>query len=226
MSMLRTLCLVAALLGAAAPAHAFWGVLGKLGSAAGKAGGAAAKTGTAAKAGAAGGAVAVGAEAELAAQAAAKAGATAGTAAAVTGDDIARASGLGKAVPDEIAHMLQAIPAKRLADVPDVKAREWLAKPVQDLKPAHASDIMQTHDRVRDTLAKQHPQLPASPQHSWYLAELTLRAAHLGHHGAKTSLAQRCQNDAAFAKQHPQHCSAAVAKPAQAGKEAKTKTPA
>jgi hypothetical protein len=107
--------------------HAFLGLLGKLGSAAGKAG-------AVGKGAAAGGAAVAGAEIAQGANAAGKAaklGAAGegGAAAANSADDIARASGLGKAVPDDIAAMMTT-KGKTLLDVPDPGTRAWLGTPV------------------------------------------------------------------------------------------------
>lgn len=146
---------------AAAPAQAWLGVLGKLGSAAGK--GAA---GTAGKGAAAGAGVVAGTEAVQGANAAAKAAKAGGAAelgagdaafaagaaernaamGAASADDIARQSGLGKAVPDDVAAML-ASPGKKLSDIPDAGTRSWLSLPRKQLTAVDA-DLM-VHDYVR-----------------------------------------------------------------------------
>lgn len=208
---LRTL-LAGALLGLALlnPAHAWLGVLGKIGSAAGK--GAA---GTAGKGAAAGAGAVVGAEALHGANAAGKvgkAGAAAEAGAAATADDVSRASGLGKAVPDDVAAMLHT-PGKTLADVPDVGARSWLGTPKAKLTPADADRMVTDYVALLEgrpamgPAAKVQPATPAKAplpatkppaEIPWFAIELALRAAHLGHKGAQAELDRLCR-----AKQPP-----------------------
>lgn len=188
-------------------ANAWLGALGKIGSAAGKGAAGAAGKGAAAGAGAVAGAEAV--QGANAAGKAAKAGVAAEGAAAASADDISRASGLGKAVPDEIAAMLHT-PGKTLADVPDVGARSWLGKQRAKLT-ANDADLM-----VRDyaallegkpakgppaspapAAAGAQPQLPTrkpAAEIPWYATELLMRAAHVGHAGARSELDRLCRS--------------------------------
>ena len=206
--------LAAVVLAAAAvapgPAHAWLGALSKLGSAAGK-GAATAGKGAAAGAGAVGGV-----EAVQGANAAAKAGkgaAAAEGAAAASADDISRASGLGKAVPDEVAAMLST-PGKTLLDVPDPGARSWLGRPASKLHPTDADLMVRDYAALlegkpaagprpaieRTAAAPREPQLPTSrppSQVPWYAFELVARAAHLGHTGARAEKERLCRSTAA-----------------------------
>jgi hypothetical protein len=212
--------LAAAALLAVPPAHAFWGVLGKLGKASATAGKGA---GTAAKAG---GAAAVGAEAaegaSLASQAA-KAGA-AGADEAGSAAQLSKASGLGPAVPDEVAAMLRT-PGKTLADVPDPGTRAWLSTPPSRARPGDPE--LMVHDYVK--LLEGRPaagpaqKVPAQPaalptRHPpsgvpWHALELLARAAVHGHRGAQSELDRLCATPQAR-QQHPGTC----ARPAQARK--------
>lgn len=189
------------------PAHAWLGALAKIGSAAGKGAASTAGKGAAAGAGAVAGAEAV--QGANAAAKAGKAGAAAEAGAAATADDLSRASGLGKAVPEDVAALLHT-PGKTLADVPDVGARSWLGTPRSKLTPADA-DLM-----VRDYVAllegkpakgpaavkpagaaePAKPRLPAArppAEVPWYATELVLRAAHLGHTGAQAEVDRLCR---------------------------------
>jgi hypothetical protein len=197
---------------AASPAHAIWGVLGKLGAGAGKAAGAAGKgvAGAAGKGAATGGAAVAGAELATEGALAAKAGALAGQSA----DDLARASGLGKAVPDEIAAMAYS-PGKTLLDVPDLGTHSWLSTPVRQQSRVDADLMVRDYARLLDgkpalgrpvhavaqPVAKA-PRLPSTKPPSqipWHAVELLARAAHLGHNGAQTELQRICRNQAAKA---------------------------
>lgn len=191
------------------PAHAWLGALSKLGSAAGK-GAATAGKGAAAGAGAVGGV-----EAMQGANAAAKAGkgaVAAEGAAAASADDISRASGLGKAVPDEVAAMLST-PGKTLLDVPDPGARSWLGRPAAKLNPADADLMVRDYAALlqgkpaagprqaieRTAANPREPQLPTTrppSQVPWYAFELVARAAHLGHAGAKAEKERLCRSTA------------------------------
>ncbi|MES2584958.1 MAG: hypothetical protein V4627_19700 [Pseudomonadota bacterium] len=199
-------CGLAMLLGGAVvlPAHAIWGLLGKVGSGASKAAGVAGKgaAGAAGKGAATGGAAVAGAELATEGALVAKTGAATSTVA----DDLARASGLGKAVPDDIAAMALGS-GKTLAEVPDLGARAWLATPTKQLGRADA-DLM-VHDYVRlleGKAAKGRPVQPAvtpapvaklpstkpSAEVPWYAVELLVRAVHLGHKGAQAELDRLC----------------------------------
>lgn len=192
------------------PAHAWLGVLGKLGSAAGK--GAA---GAAGKGAATGAGVVVGAEAlEGAAHAAkaAKAGAAAeGGAAATSAEQLSKASGLGKAVPDDVAAMLST-PGKTLLDVPDPGTRSWLGRPSAKFSAADTDLMVRDYvsllegkaaagPPVRAPIAGakkvQAPRLPTTKpatQVPWYALELLARAAHLGHKQAQLELNRLCSS--------------------------------
>lgn len=190
------------------PSHAWLGALGKLGSAAGK--GAA---GTAGKGAAAGAGVVVGAEAlEGASHAAkaAKAGAAAeGGAAATSAEQLAKASGLGKAVPDDVAAMLST-PGKTLLDVPDPGTRSWLGMPSAKFSAVDTDLMVRDYVSLLEGKAAAGPQFrapaakkmqpaqlptkkPAS-QVPWYALELLARAAHLGHKQAQLELDRLCSN--------------------------------
>ncbi|QTD44651.1 hypothetical protein [Ottowia testudinis] len=245
----RTALTVTALLAAmlAPPAaHAFWGALGKLGSLGGKAATSAAGKGAAATAGkgvAAGGASVAGVEL---AEGAAQAGKAGAGLAAHSGDDIARASGLGKAVPDELAAMLRT-PGKTLLDVPDAGARHWLSTPTSKLGAADADLMVTDYVRLlegksalgpaaapatpaaakagRRTAAPPAPKLPTERPASsvpWHAAELLVRAAHLGHTGAQQELDRLCRAPAAQAT--PAAC--AQRKPTAAPPAAAARKPA
>ncbi|AYQ26978.1 MULTISPECIES: hypothetical protein [unclassified Polaromonas] len=215
-----------------APSYAFWGLLGKVGSTAGKGAAAAGAAGKGA-AGAAGvaGAVEVTQGANAAAKAAKAAGAAelgAGDVAAAAGaaernaaagamsaDELSRASGLGKAVPDDIAAMLTA-PGRKLSDVPDAGTRSWLSLPRKQLTATDA-DLM-VHDYVKlleGRPAAGPPRRRASasietekalaarpvPPHRpvadvpWHAVELLVRAAHAGHVGARNELNKLCREN-------------------------------
>jgi hypothetical protein len=202
--------------------HAFWGLLGKLGSAAGKAG-------TVGKGAAAGGAAVAGAEGANAAAQAAKAAnaAKAGTAAeggakaATSAEELSKASGLGKAVPDEIAAMMTT-KGKALLDVPDPGTRAWLSTPATKLGPADA-DLMvrdyvkllegkpatgpvKTTDKAAN--ASTAPKLPTNTPAStipWHAVELLARAAHIGHRGAQSELDRLCRT-ASLNTSAPTYC--------------------
>jgi hypothetical protein len=215
-----------------APSYAFWGLLGKLGSAAGKGAGAAGAAGKGA-AGAAGvaGAVEVAQGANTAAKAAKVAGAAelgAGDVAAAAGaaerntaagvmsaDELSRASGLGKAVPDEVAAMMAA-PGRKLSDVPDAGTRSWLSLPRKQLTATDA-DLM-VHDYVKllegrpaagppprrakasiesEKVAAAKPMPPHRPATDvpWHAVELLVRAAHAGHAGARDELNKLCRDN-------------------------------
>ncbi len=193
------------------PAHAIWGLLGKLGSVASK-GGTAAKGAAAAGAGAtaAGTAEIMGAGAQGAKVAGSAAGGVSelSTAAsqtsklgAMSAEDLSRASGLGKAVPDEITFMMNS--GKVLAEIPDVKAQAWLKKPWGDLQPVQAHLMVEDYVRLLEvnpktakSLAPAQKSVPtkaASNDISWYQFELIARAAHLGHVGAAQEQARLCR---------------------------------
>jgi hypothetical protein len=199
--------------------HAFWGLLGKLGSAAGKAG-----AGAAGKGAAAGGAAVAGAEVAQGANAAGKAaklgaaseGAAAaegGAKAATSADELSKASGLGKAVPDDIAAMMTT-KGKTLLDVPDPGTRAWLGSPATKLGPADADLMVRDYvkllegkpaggpakagDKVADKAASAStaPKLPGNtPVNTipWHAVELLARAAHIGHRGAQSELDRLCR---------------------------------
>jgi hypothetical protein len=192
-----------------APAHAIWGLLGKLG-------GAAAKGGTAAKGAAAAGATAAG-TAEIMGAGAQGAKAAGGAAAgasevsttasqtaklgAMSAEDLSKASGLGKAVPDEITFMMNS--GKVLADIPDLKVQAWLKKPWRELQPTQAHLMVEDYVRLLEvnpknaknvaSAQKSVPTKTASSDISWYQYELIARAAHLGHVGAQQEQARLCR---------------------------------
>lgn len=190
------------------PAHAWLGALGKLGSAAGK--GAA---GTAGKGAATGAGVVVGAEALEGASHAAKAAkagaATEGGAAATSAEQLSRASGLGKAVPDDVAAMLST-PGKTLLDVPDPGTRSWLGMPSAKFSAADTDLMVRDYvsllegkaaagPPVRAPIAGakkvQAPKMPTTKpaaQVPWHALELLARAAHLGHRQAQLELDRLC----------------------------------
>lgn len=196
--------------------HAFWGLVGKLGSAAGKAG-----AGAAGKGAAAGGAAIAGAEVAEGANAAAHAAkaAKATTAAegsakaATSAEELSKASGLGKAVPDDIAAMMTT-KGKTLLDVPDPGTRAWLGTPATKLDPADADLMVRDYvkllegkpasgpakagDKVADKAASAStaPKLPSNtPVNTipWHAVELLARAAHIGHRGAQSELDRLCR---------------------------------
>ncbi len=208
-SIVAAVCVLSALVASPA-AHAWLGALAKLGSAGGKAA-------TVGKGAAAGGAAVAGAEMATGANAAAKVGAH-------SADELSKASGLGKAVPDDIAGMLST-PGKALADVPDTGARAWLATPPSRLKPGDA-DLMVT-DYVKllqgkpangpanrqaaagETASKKPSETPISGQTPasqipWHAIELLARAAHLGHRSAQSELNRVCQGADKSAQRAPQ----------------------
>jgi hypothetical protein len=226
------LCILFSLaLAAPLPAHAFWGVLGKLGSSAGKTGAA-----TAGKTGAAAGtAGVVGVEAEAAAAAAAKAAKSADNlhpnGAPATAEQISAQSGLGKAVPAEVEAMLYGGGGRTLKSVPDAGVRDWLQMPYRaSAASPKATEMM--HDYVRllegkpamgpkptNTSAKvPEPLLPhTKPARDvpWYAIELVLRAAHMGHIGAQREVDRLCREHGKSSAPLPPHCKpnpAAVAK--------------
>jgi hypothetical protein len=195
------------------PAHAIWGLLGKLGAGAGKAAGTVGKgaAGVAGKGAATGGAAVAGAE--LAAVEGAQA-AKAGVLATQSADDLARATGLGKAVPDEIAAMAYT-PGRTLADVPDLGVHSWLSTPIKQLNRADADLMVSDYVRLLEGKAAQGrpatlaaksatpaaatkaPKLPTTKpaaQVPWHAVELLVRAAHLGHKGAQTELSRLCSS--------------------------------
>ncbi|RYX94395.1 MAG: hypothetical protein EOO28_15205 [Comamonadaceae bacterium] len=210
------------------PAHAWLGALaklGKAGSAAGK--GAAGAAGAAGKGAAAGGGALAGADALEAANAAGHVGKTAraGTAAegagasAATAEEISKASGLGKAIPDDIAAMLTT-PGKTLNDIPDTGVRSWLEMPAGRFGNTDTNLMMRDYARLVEgkpalgppqtvkarTLAPPAPvaahganasKLPArTPEGNtpWFAVELLVRAAHLGHKNAQTELKRLCSS--------------------------------
>ncbi|MDO5693235.1 MAG: hypothetical protein Q4G70_12310 [Pseudomonadota bacterium] len=190
------------------PAHAFWGLLGKVGSAGGKAAATAGKTaaGTAGKGAAAGGAAVAGAEAANTGAQAAKAGAGL---AAQSGDDIARASGLGKAVPDEVSAMLHT-PGKTLADISDPGTRSWLSLPPGQLhasdaplmvtdyarllegKPAKGPKAADTTQQAANVPPARLPTSTPPSQVPWQAIELLLHAARMGHQGTQSEWKRLC----------------------------------
>ena len=169
------------LLGAHLPAQAFWGVLGSIGRGAGKVAKVAPKPkpmpvlSTSGKIGTAAGATGM-SESAMA---------------------ISKASGLGKAVPDDIAAMMR-LPARKLEDIPDAGTRSWLTPPPNAQAPNDAIFMMRDYNRIikgRPALGPQQKSLPLDkiptpafesddPEKiekiSWYAMELLLRAAHLG----------------------------------------------
>ncbi len=200
------LCLAFA---APAPAHAFWGLLGK---AAGKAATAGGKAGTAAK-GAAAGAVAAEGTAAV----------TAGKGAASLADD---AAGLGARGG---AHELSAVNA---ALPPEVQA--LLAKPAHALTPGDTTRMMDSYQqmvaqagRTGDFSAVE--KLPTSAGTSRTLApppakpaaaatpaaegasgalplhalRILLHASHAGHRGAQDELARVCSSNSAESRRFP-----------------------
>jgi hypothetical protein len=237
---------------APSPAHAWLGALAKLGSAAGKAGtGAAGKGAAAGGAAIAGAEVANGVGA--AGKAAATAGGAADDAArlgATSADDVSRASGLGAAVPDEVRALMN--PGKTLADVPDPGTRAWFGLPRQQLT-AQDADLMvrdyvallegkaakgpiqspvksQTNNKtanVQTTSPTPTPvQLPSNKPAShipWHAVELLLRAAHVGHSGARQEAQRICADSKQIANNQsakPPHpaCQNTAARPVVAAK--------
>ncbi len=211
-------CMTLALALALAPqsSHAFLGLLGKLGSAAGKGGSAA---GAAGKGAAAGGAAVAGAEVAEGANAAAQAAKAAKATTNV--DELSKASGLGKAVPDDIAAML-GTKGKTLLDVPDPGTRSWLSLPSAKLGPLETNLMVRDYVRLlegkaaagpaktkplnpADGAAPKLPTAAAPNTIPWHAVELLARAAHVGHKGAQIELDRVCRN-ADTAKATPAYC--------------------
>jgi hypothetical protein len=142
-----------------------------------------------------------------------------GRGSAYSADEISKASGLGKAVPDEVAAMRRAS-GKTLADVPDAGARAWLSQTsfvradadamVRDyalllegkpaLGPVAAAKQSAPAKNAPATAAlppSQGARAAADAQPSWFALELLIHAAHLGHRGAQTEQWRVCQAAAA-----------------------------
>jgi hypothetical protein len=181
-------------LGVAQPSWAFLGLLSKVGKLA-KVG----KAASVGKGGAAAGAAVVGADAVEGAAAANRVLPT-------SAEALSRASGLGKAVPDEVAAMLKT-PGKTLSDIPDPMVNRWLSASPHTQTLADANGMMidvqrlssgktaigkpvQTHPTAAETQPVAGRALP------WYAIELTLRAAHLGHRAAMLQRASICRDPA------------------------------
>jgi hypothetical protein len=217
------------------PSHAFLGALAKIGSAVGKGAGAAGAAGK----GAAGAVGAVGVmEATQGANAAAKAAKVVGAgdsvaaagaaeraamagageqrmaAGVATADDISRSTGLGKAVPDDIAAMLST-PGKTLGDVPDAGTRSWLSMPKKQVTVADADLMVRDYVRLlegqpaagpparrarlsieQEKALAERPVPPHRPTRDvpWHAVELLVRATHAGHAGARNELNRLCQD--------------------------------
>ncbi|RZJ24325.1 MAG: hypothetical protein EOO54_09805 [Haliea sp.] len=189
------------------PAHAWLGALGKLGKL-----GSAAGKGAATKGAAAGSGTVAGAEALDAAGHAARAGGAAesvGHAAGSTAsaEQLAKASGLGKAVPDDIAAMLTT-PGKTLLDIPDAGVRSWLQTPAAKLSPIDADLMAHDYLRLLEGKAAAGPRQPAAAQRlaatglptrvpaaqvPWFAIELLARAAIHGHQPAQRELDRICR---------------------------------
>ena len=211
----------------AEPAHAFWGLLGKLGSLGGKtapAAGAAAKGAGAAGTAAKGAAVVVGVDAVLtnssamnAANALSKTGKV-GTAVdvaelsvvnkAATAEELSKAAGLGKAVPDEVLAMLTTR-HKKLADVPDLGARQWLELNKTKVKPGDAELMIRDYATLLEGKAAMGPEklrelhkptkVPdygimqnSANEIPWYAFELLARAGHFGSKFAQGEFKRVC----------------------------------
>jgi hypothetical protein len=176
-------------LGVAQPSWAFLGLLSK-----------AAKVGKAAsvgKGGAAAGAAVVGADTVEAA-------ATANRALPNSAEALSKASGLGKAVPDEVAAMLKT-PGKTFNDIPDPMVNRWLSASPHTQTLADANGMMIDAERLsqgKSAIGKpaqtHQAAAVAKPARAvpWYAIELTLRAAHLGHRVAMLQRARICRDPA------------------------------
>lgn len=138
-------------------------------------------------------------------------------AAALSADELSKASGLGKAIPDNVASMMLHTPGKTLADIPDIGAKTWLSKPVTThlasdaeflmrdyylllqgkpaLGPAVSSKKAELKEIVNSSKAIQKHGKNTIP---WYAVELLIRAAHLGYRLAEKELAEKCKNPAQF----------------------------
>jgi hypothetical protein len=225
------ICVAAALVASAmasTPAHAWLGALAKLGSAGGKAA-------TVGKGAAAGGAAVASTEIATGANAAAKVGkvgAGADQAAGVgahSADELSKASGLGKAVPDDIAAMLST-PGKTLLDVPDTGARAWLATPPSKLTAADANLMVTDYVKLLQGKPAKGPSKPSTQpvesaaqkapevqipgmtppnQVPWHSVELLARAAHIGHRAAQSELNRLCSG-AEKSAQRPAQCTTAT----------------
>jgi hypothetical protein len=200
-------CLALFLVLQASAAHAWFGALGKLGSAAGKAGSTAGAAGKGAAVGVAGVEVAEGANA--AAQAAKAANASKAGLGVQSADDIAKASGLGKAVPDDVAAMLHSS-GKTLSDIPDLGTRSWLSKPLPELSMSDANAMVRDYARLVEgksalgpskltpsTAPDPLPKLKPNTEIPWQALELLFRAGHAGHQAAQLEAVRICaQRDA------------------------------
>ncbi|NBW48943.1 MAG: hypothetical protein EBR49_02425 [Betaproteobacteria bacterium] len=134
-------------------------------------------------------------------------------AAAHTGEDIAHASGLGKAVPDDVASMMHGT-GKTLSDVPDAGAKAWLSKPLDKLQKTDADQMVTDYVKLLEGKATQGPakagaqaatKAPTAQMNNppetvpWYAVQLLVRAAHLGSRWASKELNRVCQNNQAAA---------------------------
>jgi hypothetical protein len=186
-------------LGLAQPSWAFLGLLSKIGKVA-KAG----KAASVGKGGAAAGAAFVGTDTLEGA-------AAANRLLPDSAQALSKASGLGKAVPDEVAAMLKT-PGKSLRDIPDPLVSRWLSASPQTQTMADANGMMIDVERLSS--GQKTMGIPSSlnqaatkntPKNSsggsamtmiWYAVELTLRAAHLGHRAAMLHRIDICRDPA------------------------------
>ncbi len=222
--LIRTLMATLALSALLVPSSA--GAWVKLGSAGGK-------VAAVGKGAAAGGAAVAGAEMATGANAIAKVGAVGGSAEGATAagaqsaDELSKAFGLGKAVPDDMAAMLTT-PGKTLADVPDTGARAGLATPLSKLKASNADLLVTDYVKLLQgkpaigpanrpvtagqAASKKTPEMlisghTLSAQVPWHAIEVLARAAHLGHRAAQNELSRLCQGTDQSA-QRPAQCAA------------------
>ncbi len=126
-----------------------------------------------------------------------------------SGEDIAHASGLGKAVPEDVASMLHST-GKTLSDVPDAGARAWLSTPIEQLQKTDANHMVTDYVKLLEgkatvgptstgtqlagkapTKAAKHP--PETVP--WYAVQLLVRAVHLGSRWASAELNRVCQSN-------------------------------
>lgn len=135
---------------------------------------------------------------------------------AISAEEISKASGLGKAVPDNIAALMIHTPGKTLADVEDMGVKAWLTKPTASYVASDAQGLMRDYELLlqgkpalgplgsttltfKQTL-KTSEKTQAAAQHTlpWYAPELLIRAAHLGDKLAQKKLEEQCNNPAQF----------------------------
>jgi hypothetical protein len=178
-------------LGLAQPSWAFLGLLSKIGKAA-----------SVGKGGAAAGAAFVGTDTLEGA-------AAANRLLPDSAQALSKASGLGKAVPDEVAAMLET-PDKSLRDIPDPLVSRWLSASPQTQTMADANGMMIDVERLssgqktmgipsslNQAATKNTPKNPSGGSAmTWYAVELTLRAAHLGHRAAMLHRIDICRDPA------------------------------